>query len=41
MANKEADDSLDSHAIRRKDNSINEKAEHRAILKELKRLGLR
>ena len=41
MTNKEADDSLDSHVIRRKDGSLDEKAEHRAILKELKRLGLR
>lgn len=38
---KEAADSLDSHAIKRKDGSIDTKAEHRAILKELKRLGLR
>jgi len=41
MTNKKADDSLDSHAIKRKDGSLDEKAEHRAILKELKRLGLR
>lgn len=41
MANKKASDSLDSHAIRRKDGPLDEKAEHRAILKELKRLGLR
>ena len=41
MTNKKAVDSLDSHAIRRKDGSLDEKAEHRAILKELKRLGLK
>jgi hypothetical protein len=41
MVNKKAGDSLDSHAIKCKDGSIDEKAEHRAILKELKRLGLR
>jgi len=41
MTNKKADDSLDSHPIKRKNGSIDEKAEHRAILKELKRLGLR
>ena len=41
MANKKAGDSLDSHAIKRRDGSLDEKAEHRAILKELKRLGLR
>lgn len=41
MAYKKADDSLNSHAIKRKDGSLDEKAEHRAILKELKRLGLR
>ena len=41
MANKKADDSLDSHPIKRKDGSLDVKAEHRAILKELKRLGLR
>lgn len=41
MKHKKASDSLDSHAIRRKDGSLDEKAEYRAILKELKRLGLR
>jgi len=41
MTKKKANDSLDSHAIKHKDGSIDEKAEHRAILKELKRLGLR
>jgi len=41
MTNKKADDSLGSHAVRKKDGSIDEKAEYRAILKELKRLGLR
>lgn len=41
MKSKKADDSLDAHAIKRKDGSIDEKAEHRAIVKELKRLGLR
>lgn len=41
MTNEQADDSLGSHAIRRKDGSLDEKAEHRAILKELKRLGLK
>jgi len=41
MTKKKADNSLDSHAIRRKDGSLDEKAEHRAILRELKRLGLR
>ncbi len=38
---KKAADSLSSHAIRSKDGSINEKAERKAILQELKRLGLR
>jgi len=41
VTNKKADDSLDSHILRHKDGSLNEKAEHAAILKELKRLGLR
>ncbi len=41
MASKKAADSLSSHAIKQKDGSIDEKAEHRAIMKELKRLGLR
>lgn len=41
MTNKKADDSLDSHAIKRKDGSLDEKAELAAIRKELKRLGLR
>ena len=41
MTKKEAGDSLDSHAIKRKNGSLDEKEEHKAILKELKRLGLR
>ena len=41
MVNKKADDSLDSHPLKRKDGSLDTKAEHKAILKELKRLGLR
>lgn len=41
MTKKKADNSLDSHAIHKKDGSIDEKVEHEAILKELKRLGLR
>ena len=41
MTNKKADSPLDSHAIKRKDGSLDEKAEHKAILKELQRLGLR
>jgi len=39
--NKMTEDSLDSHAIKHKDGSLDEKAELEAIKKELKRLGLR
>jgi len=41
MRKKKAVDSLDGHAIRKKDGSIDVDKEHKAILKELKRLGLR
>jgi len=38
---KEAGNYFGSHAIRKKDGTIDEKAEHRAILREFKRLGLK
>lgn len=41
MKKSKASDSLDSHAIKCDDGSIDEKAELRAIRRELKRLGLR
>ena len=39
MPSKKAGDSLDSHAIRKKDGSIDDKAERKAIRKDLIRLG--
>lgn len=41
MKKSKAADPLSAHAIKRIDGSIDEKAELRAIQKELKRLGLR